>query len=48
MLVTGGFEWTVAGRPQPPVYSYSGVLTREDGVLRIRLEDESAPCPRSE
>jgi hypothetical protein len=37
--VTGRFAWTPAdGRPRP--FSYSALLVREEGVLRIRLEDE--------
>lgn len=37
--VTGRFAWTPAdGRPRP--FSYSALLVREEGALRIRLEDE--------
>ena len=42
VVVVGLFDWgTAAGRP-PVTVSYTGLLVREDGVLRIRLEDESA------
>ena len=37
--VTGRFVWTPAdGRPRP--FSYAALLVREEGALRIRLEDE--------
>jgi hypothetical protein len=38
VVVAGQFEWTSAGRMV--TYSYTGLLVREDGQLRIRLEDE--------
>lgn len=42
VVVTGLFDWgAAAGRP-PATYSYTGLLVRQDGALRIRLEDESA------
>ena len=46
VVVTGLFVWTVsAGRSL--TFSYTGLLLRRDGRLRIRLEDESgAPPPR--
>ena len=41
IMVVGRFAWTpIQGRP-PFVYSYTGLLVRQDGALRIRLEDES-------
>ena len=41
VMVVGRFAWTpIQGRP-PFVYSYSALLVRQDGELRIRLEDES-------
>jgi hypothetical protein len=45
VLVAGLFEWG-AGEGRPPVtVSYTGVLVRQGGKLRIRLEDESAKRP---
>ena len=41
VVVVGRFAWTpAAGRP-PMIFSYTGLLVRQDGQLRIRLEDES-------
>jgi len=41
VVVIGRFAWTpAAGRP-PMIFSYTGLLVRQDGQLRIRLEDES-------
>lgn len=37
--VNGRFVWTRADAPPRP-FSYSALLVREEGVLRIRLEDE--------
>jgi hypothetical protein len=46
VVVTGLFFWG-AGAGEPHRYSYTGLLLRRDGRLRIRLEDESgAPAPR--
>lgn len=45
VVVTGQFVW---GRPTgaPRTFSYTGLLVRQDGQLRIRLEDEDpAPPP---
>jgi hypothetical protein len=42
VAVVGGFEWGGAARA-PVRFSYSGVLVRRDGALRIRIEDESGP-----
>lgn len=41
IVVTGFFDWgTAAGKKL--VFSYTGLLVRQKGELRIRLEDESA------
>jgi len=46
VAVTGLFVWTVSGG-RSTTYSYTGLLLRQGGRLRIRLEDESAaPPPR--
>ncbi|GAB6197037.1 nuclear transport factor 2 family protein [Lysobacter xanthus] len=44
-LVAGRFEWTSDDK-SARTYSYSSVLVREDGALRIRLEDESGDCAK--
>jgi hypothetical protein len=41
ILVAGQFFWTLADTLPPLKASYTGLLVRQDGVLRIRLEDES-------
>ena len=41
VVVAGQFLWTPREGAQPLVYSYTVLLSREDGVLRIALEDES-------
>jgi hypothetical protein len=42
VVVVGLFDWG-RGEGRPPVtVSYTGLLLRQDGELRIRLEDESA------
>ncbi|MDX1418628.1 MAG: hypothetical protein R3181_01570 [Rubricoccaceae bacterium] len=41
VLVTGTFRWGRADPLDDLVYSYTAVLTREDGELRLLLEDES-------
>ena len=42
VVVAGLFAWTgCAGRP-PAVFSYSSLLVRGEGGLRIRVEDESS------
>jgi hypothetical protein len=45
VVVTGQFVW---GRPDraPMTFSYTGLLVRRDGRLRIRLEDEDPAPPR--
>lgn len=40
VVVAGRFVWGRQGRA-PMTLSYTGFLLRQDGVLRIRLEDES-------
>lgn len=47
VVVVGQFLWGGTD-PEPILYSYTGLLVRRDGRLRIRLEDESTgprPCP---
>jgi hypothetical protein len=41
VAVAGRFLWGTANAPHPLEASYSALLRRQDGVLRIRLEDES-------
>ncbi len=41
VLVAGRFMWGRGDSLAPLNFSYTGVLTRQDGELRIRLEDES-------
>lgn len=53
VVVTGLFTWGTCPGAPPLVLSYTGLLVRRGGGLRIRLEDESvspgtpppAPCP---
>jgi hypothetical protein len=40
IMVVGRFRWRAAGGPEM-IYSYTGLLVRVEGKLRIRLEDES-------
>ena len=40
VVVAGLFEWEIASGKKS-TFSYTGLLVRRDGVLRIRLEDES-------
>ena len=42
ILVVGLFDWGTGGSEAPITVSYTGLLLRQDGELRIRLEDESA------
>lgn len=42
-IVVGLFDWGPADAGAPVTYSYTGLLVRQDGELRIRLEDESGP-----
>jgi len=47
VVIAGQFAWTLAAGEAPMIFSYTGLLHRQDGALRIRLEDESfAPPPR--
>ena len=41
MVIAGLFRWGAAGGGEPRTYSYTALLVRQDGELRIRLEDES-------
>lgn len=41
VVVAGQFTWGAAGGAPPMTLSYTSLLRRQDGVLRIRLEDES-------
>jgi ketosteroid isomerase-like protein len=41
IAVAGRFQWAMPAAPAPMVFSYAALLRRRDGVLRIRLEDES-------
>jgi len=42
VVVNGHFLWTMQPGEDPIRFRYTGLLIREDGELRIRLEDESA------
>jgi hypothetical protein len=45
VLVLGKFIWT-SPPPRPPgTVTYTGLLIRENGGLRLRLEDEYRPAP---
>ncbi|HYD11300.1 MAG TPA: DUF4440 domain-containing protein [Allosphingosinicella sp.] len=46
VVIAGQFAWTPREGAEPLVYSYTALLRRQDGVLRIRLEDESTRPPR--
>ena len=46
VVVAGLLSWTSAAGSAPMVLSYTALLWRQDGSLRIRLEDESID-PRS-
>ena len=46
VVVAGQFAWTRRDGTEPLIYSYTALLHRQDGVLRIRLEDESSAPPR--
>ena len=39
VVVTGNFDWTTPSAVEH--YSYTGLLVREEGAWRIRLEDET-------
>lgn len=42
VVVVGLFDWGAAEGQAPVTVSYTGLLLRQDGELRLRLEDESA------
>ena len=46
IVIAGQFAWTRSEGAEPAIYSYTALLRRQDGVLRIRLEDESTRPPR--
>ena len=46
VVVAGQFLWTPREGAQPMTFSYTALLHRQDGVLRIRLEDESRAALR--
>jgi hypothetical protein len=47
IVVAGRFSVQPDGRPDPIFFSYSNLLVRQDGVLRIRMEHETPePAPR--
>jgi hypothetical protein len=46
VVVVGQFVWTGVGRAAA-TYSYSALLRRRDGALRIRVEDEAPSAPPS-
>ena len=46
VVIAGQFAWTRSEGTEPSIYSYTALLRRQDGVLRIRLEDESTRPPR--
>lgn len=41
VVVNGNFLWTVTAGEEPLRFRYTALLVRQDGALRIRLEDES-------
>ena len=45
VIVIGRFEWGPAANRPPLNFSYTAMLVRQDGQLRIRLEDESGARP---
>lgn len=45
MVVVGRFRWVSATPPADVIMSYTSLLRRQDGVLRIRVEDESMGLP---
>ena len=50
VVIAGQFAWTRSEGAEPAIFSYTALLRRQDGVLRIRLEDESTrpqPGPAS-
>lgn len=47
VVVVGHFLWTRRAGTPPITFSYSALLKREEGVLRIRVEDEAPRAPPS-
>jgi len=47
VVIAGQFVWTPEEGATPMVFSYTALLHRQDGALRIRLEDESTAPPRT-
>jgi len=48
VVVAGLFDWGVGAGKPVLTFSYSALLVRRGGALRIRLEDESGPAkPRA-
>jgi hypothetical protein len=49
VLVVGGFHWWPLKKADAPplVYSYTALLVRRGGVLKIRLENEATAAPRT-
>jgi hypothetical protein len=45
VVVNGSFLWTRQPGAEPTRLSYTGLLVRQDGELRIRLEDEAVDPP---
>lgn len=43
VMVLGRFTWTPKSGQPPATLSYSALLVRRNGKLRIRVEDESRP-----
>lgn len=41
VVIAGQFLWTPREGASPLTFSYTALLRRQDGALRIRLEDES-------
>jgi hypothetical protein len=46
VVIAGQFAWMPRDGAEPLIYSYTALLRRQDGVLRIRLEDESTRLSR--
>jgi hypothetical protein len=49
VLVVGGFNWWPLKKADSPplVYSYTALLVRRGGELKIRLENEATAAPRT-
>ena len=47
VVVNGHFFWTRPGGAEPTRLRYTALLVRQEGELRIRLEDESVAPPRA-